>query len=194
MLTDNETRNKITHTALALFLAQGIKKTSVAEIAEQSGLTRVTIYRYFENKRELVDAAFLHIITVFQDVQSAIYQAQTLNIEAALDDIERGLAALPNGDMPTRLVELKRLYPRLFVNFHKTRTAIVKKIFDRLFEAGRQQGQLREGLNQEVVQVYFMETVINLVASPQLVAQNLSPVDIYATVKSIFLHGILKEG
>jgi hypothetical protein len=57
----------------------------------------------------------------------------------------------------------------------------------------KEQGILREGLNQEVIQVYFMESVINLIENPQLVSRNLSSTEIFATVKSIFLYGILKK-
>lgn len=178
---------------MELFLSQGIKRTAIDEIAARAGVTRVTVYRYFEDKRQLVREVFLYIVAVFQRVQTSIYQAQEVDVEAALDEIESGLAALPGGDLPTRLDELKRVYPKVFTEFHDTRTAVVKKIFDRLFKVCRQRGILREDLSQEIVEVYFLESVINLVENPRLVALSLSPAKIYANVKDIFLHGILKE-
>lgn len=193
MSDEFETQNRIILAALELFLSQGIKKTNVDEVAVQAGVTRVTVYRHFGNKKKLVEAAFLHIISAFQNVQTSIAQTQELDVEKCLDSIEAGLAALPQGDLPTSLDELKRLYPDIFSKFHETRVAVDKAIFDHLFEVGRQQGLLREGLNQNIVRVFFMEFVVNLVESPQLVALNMSPVEIYANVKSIFLHGILKE-
>ena len=39
----------------------------------------------------------------------------------------------------------------------------------------------------------FIEAVVNIVENPQLVSLNLSPAEIYHTVKAIFLHGILQE-
>lgn len=193
MNDDNETRERIILAALRLFLAQGIKKTAVSEIAEQAGVTRVTVYRYFGDKRGVVHAAFMRPIVVFQQVQAAIAQEQDKAIEPHLDAIGRGLASLPQGDLPTRLDELKRLYPDIAAEFHKTRIGVVKDIFDRLFTVGREQGLLREGLNQDIVEVVFLEAAANALDNPRLLALNLSAADIYNTVKNIFLYGILKE-
>lgn len=193
MNAGNETHERIVLAALQLFLAQGIKKTSVSDIADQAGVTRVTVYRYFGDKKSLVRAAFMRPITVFQQVRTAIAQEHGQNIEAYLDTIGMGLAALPQGDLPTRLDELKRLYPDIANEFHETRMDVVKNIFDRLFAVGREQGLLRKGLNQEIIEVVFLEATTNVLDNPRLVALNLSSAEIYNTVKSIFLYGILQE-
>ena len=193
MNAENETHEKIVLAALQLFLAQGIKKTSVSDIADQAGVTRVTVYRYFGDKKSLVRTAFMRPITVFQQVRTAIAQEHGQNIEAYLDTIGMGLAALPQGDLPTRLDELKRLYPDIANEFHETRMGVVKNIFDRLFAVGREQGLLRKGLNQEIIEVVFLEAATNVLDNPRLVALNLSSAEIYNTVKSIFLYGILQE-
>ena len=193
MNAGNETHERIVLAALRLFLVQGIKKTAVSEIADQSGVTRVTVYRYFGDKKSLVRAAFMRPITVFQQVRTAIAQEHGQNIEAYLDTIGMGLAALPQGDLPTRLDELKRLYPDTANEFHDTRIGVVKNIFDRLFAVGREQGLLRKGLNQEIIEVVFLEAATNVLDNPRLVALNLSSAEIYNTVKSIFLYGILQE-
>lgn len=189
----NHTAEKILWTALELFLAQGIKKTSVDEIAAQAGVTRITAYRYFENKNALVRAAFWQIITVLEKTRSELAQTSEENIHLYLDSLERGFSALPKGDLPTRLGELSRLYPEMYAEFHAARKATITHIFDQLFEKARSQGLLREGLNREIVQVYFTESVVNILESRRLKALGLSTSEVFSTVKSIFLHGILKE-
>lgn len=191
--TTNETRERIVLAALQLFLAQGIKKTAMSEAAEQAGVTRVTAYRYFGDKKSLVRAAFMRPVSVFQQVQEAIAQEQGQDIESYLDTIGMGLAALPQGDLPTRLDELKRLYPDIAAEFHQTRMSVVKNIFDRLFDSAREQGLLQEGVRQEIVETVFIETATNALENPRLLALNLSSSEIYNTVKNIFLYGILKE-
>lgn len=189
----NETQERIILAAMHLFFAQGIKKTAMSEVARQAGVTRVTAYRYFGDKKSLVRAAFMRPVTVFQQVQDAITQERGQKIETYLDTIELGLAALPQGDLPTRLDELKRLYPEIAAEFHATRLGVVKNIFDRLFAAAREQGLLRDGVRQEIIEVVFMEAATNALENPNLVALNLSSSEIYTTVKNIFLYGILKE-
>ncbi|MEZ4518152.1 MAG: TetR/AcrR family transcriptional regulator [Chloroflexota bacterium] len=193
MIEDHATRDRIALAALQLFLAQGIKKTTVSEVADQAGVTRVTAYRYFGDKKSLVHAAFMHPVGIFQQVQAAVAQAQGEAIEPYLDAIGVGLAALPPGDLPTRLDELRRLYPDIAAEFHDTRVSVVKDIFDRLFAVGREQGVLREGLNQDVVEAVFFDVATAALDNPRLLALNLSGADIYNTIKAIFLYGILKE-
>ena len=49
----------VTEVALDCFLANGIEKTKVADIALHSGLTERSVFRYFETKADLVLAASL---------------------------------------------------------------------------------------------------------------------------------------
>jgi len=135
----------------------------------------------------------MRIVSAFQKVQEDIYREQSQEVEGYPDHIGEELTALPRGDLPTRLDELRCLYPDIWKEFRETRLGIVEKIFDGLFEAAGSQGLLREGLNYEVVQAYFMEAVVNVMESQSLVSLNLSPAEIYSTVKAIFLHVVLKE-
>lgn len=51
-----ETRRRILDAASALFYAQGIRATSADRIIEQVGITKVTFYRHFRAKSDLVVA------------------------------------------------------------------------------------------------------------------------------------------
>jgi TetR/AcrR family transcriptional regulator, cholesterol catabolism regulator len=194
------TEHHILVTALDLFLTQGIKRISMDAVAHAAGLTRVTVYRYYGNKEELVQAVFRHIAA---GVVQAREKAERLpangllgglddDIETVTDLIGSGLAALPPCDFPMRLDELRRLYPTIYREFHDTRLAALEVIFERLFTATSAHGRLRPDLNQQIVKTYFMEAVTTVVESPQLLALGLSPDEIFQTVKAIFLHGILK--
>ena len=80
-----------------------------------------------------------------------------------------------------------------FARVHRKRTQSVKNIFDQLLKKGQKAGLLREGLNREIIQIFFMEAVINFIENPQLVGKNYSPEEVYNTVRSVFLYGILQK-
>ena len=42
----NNTRDRILRAGLDLFLQQGIRKTSIDDVADRAGVTRVTVYRH----------------------------------------------------------------------------------------------------------------------------------------------------
>lgn len=186
------TREKIISGALDLFLKQGIKKTSIEEVADQVGVTRITIYRYFADKKQLVEAAFLLIVTILEKARQEMETSPGQDIEPYLDQIIQQLSAFSKGDLPARMAELNRLYPDIHQDFHQARSAAIRAIFDHLIEAAARQWLLRENLNRQVVQAYFQSAVINVMQDPGLVSRDLPPAEIFATVKAIFLHGILK--
>lgn len=186
------TAQHILETALDLFLTQGIKKVTMDDAAHAAGITRVTVYRHYANKKDLVSAVFLHIAAGFEQAREAVENEQNQDIEAIVDIIGTALGKLPPCDFPARLDELNRAYPAVFRQFRDTRLAALNVIFERLFALAETQGRLRPDLNRTVVQTYFMETVVNVVESQRLIALGLSPDEIFRTVKLIFLYGVLK--
>jgi AcrR family transcriptional regulator len=97
--TEQETNARITLAALGLFLLQGINKTTISEVSAQAGVTRVTVYRHFGDKRGLVQATFLRVAAIFQDVQADLEQEKDPDVEHYLDRIGTKLGALPSGDL-----------------------------------------------------------------------------------------------
>lgn len=57
---EEETRQRIVESAVALHLEQGPTRTSVNAIAERAGVNRVTVYRHFPDTRTLLEACSAH--------------------------------------------------------------------------------------------------------------------------------------
>ncbi|NDJ55292.1 MAG: TetR/AcrR family transcriptional regulator [Chloroflexi bacterium] len=188
---DSSTAEHILHRALHLFLSVGIKRVTMDDVAQSAGLTRVTVYRYYGGKQDLVDRVFQQIAASFTTASQRLEDDRTVSIEETVDALGRALTNLPPGDFPARLDELRRLYPDIYERFRRTRHTALELIFEHLFDAAAAQGRLRPGLDRAVVQTYFMVAVVNVIEHPQLIGQGLAPDTIFQTVKSIFLHGIL---
>ena len=56
-----EKRTNILNSALTLFVRNGVKDTSTAEIAKEAGIATGTLFLYFPTKLELINALVLHI-------------------------------------------------------------------------------------------------------------------------------------
>ena len=188
------TCRKIVNMAFELLLSQGIKKTSMEDVARAAGVTRMTVYRCFGGKQELVAAAFNQVLEVLAESLADVEQAgESLSVPQQLERITRGFAALPQGDLPARLQELQRVYPFVWEAFHTRRKELIGELFNCLFEQAARQGVLRPGLRPEVVQAYFSTAVVNVLQDPQLVSLKLGTAEIFETVKDIFLFGLLNE-
>jgi len=86
---DSAKRRQIVEGARRIFLAQGFDAASMGEIARAAGVSKGTLYVYFENKEQLFEAI------VHEQCQT---QAESLfNIDPADGDIEAVLTRLGTG-------------------------------------------------------------------------------------------------
>ena len=186
------TLSRITDAALALILAQGVKKTDLAEVAARAAVTRVTVYRYCGNKQGMVRAVCLRIAAVFQRAAEGRPIDSIRDIDARLNRLGEELSGMPTGDLLARLEEIHRLYPEVYAEFRALRQAAVDGIFQQALSAATRERSLREGLNLEVLKAIFWAAVVGLIENPALVSSNISLAEIFTTVTAVFRHGILK--
>lgn len=186
---EEDTKSKIILAALELFSEQGIKKTTIEEIARHAGLTRVTVYRYFADKQQLVHEVFLRVEQVFQNGLAELEQNSESNWENVLAQIGEGLTLLPMGDVFAQFNEIKWLYPDVYHSIQEVRETTLTGIFEHLLD----QDLLRPGLSRPVVQAIFWELIINCFDNPRFASLSLSNAELYHVVTNIFLHGIFKN-
>lgn len=187
----DRTRERISQAALRLFLEQGVRKTSLEEVAEQAGVSRMTIYRYFPDKPALVREAFLGLAALFAAAHEDIRREAAGGIDAALDRVFLYFDAMPQGPALARLDELKKLYPDIFDAYRRTRREALNGIFECLRDAMVRQGVLRSGLNEDVVRAVFLEALLNVVDNPALKELGVPPSEVYATIRTVLLHGVI---
>jgi len=187
---DNRTKEKIILSALTLFSKKGIGKTCVNEIAYQAGVTRVTVYRYFPEKRELIRATMLRFEQVFEKGLEDLKQNPQADWVTILDQIGKDLNALPQGDTFARFDELKRLYPDVYESIQEVRMTVLNGIFDHFFAQAERQGLLRPGLNRSLVHAFFWELAINFFDNPRFKSVGLSDETTYRVITDLFLHGV----
>ena len=190
---ENETQERIVRAALDCFSAQGIKKTSMDDIAQAAGVTRVTVYRYFADKRDLVREAFLSIERIFQRADHDFAADPGADVYAALEQIGRDLNALPHGNPIAHRDELRRLYPDVYDEVQAFRLEVMDELFDHLFAASERQGLLRPELNRNFVQAIFWEALVNIFKNPNLNDLGLSNEAMFRQFTEILLHGVLKH-
>lgn len=192
MQTDT-TPERIELAALRLFLQHGVKKTNLTDVAHQAGVTRVTVYRHYLGRHELVQAVCLRIAAIYQQAADDGPGDSVQEVEARLKQLGERLSALPQGNLLGVLDEIKRLHPDVYEKFSATRRVAVDKIFRNALAVAAREGTLREGLNREVLRALFWAAVVGLIENPTLISSNVSLADIFGTVTELFRHGLLKN-
>jgi AcrR family transcriptional regulator len=193
MTTPEDTRSRIMTAALKRYLLYGIKKTSMEDVAAEAGLTRVTIYRYFPDKKGLVQAAFMHLVDVLRQVQLEMLDNPEMDMESVLDRMGEIFADLPRGDMHLVQHELSRLYPDVWRSFLRLRSEVMDSIFEPLFAKAERRGLLRPGINRAVMQAYLLNAYMDTLQEPAVFHLKTSQEEILQTIKTIYLNGSLRN-
>lgn len=193
MTTEQPSQERILQAAVRLFLEQSVRKTSAEEVAFQAGVTRVTVYRYFTDKKGLVRAVCLRIAAIFQRAADDSRGRSIDQIDACLNQLGKELSDLGPGNLFGLLDEIHRLYPEVYEDLRRARERAIDAIFQQALAAARRDGSLRKGLNQEVVRAIFLSGVVRLIETPSLISAHVPPEEIVATVTMVFRHGILKD-
>jgi AcrR family transcriptional regulator len=189
----DKTNDRIVAVAIDAMLTDGVKKMSLADIAFKAGITRVTVYRYFGDKRGLVRAVCLRIASYFQKAAQAEPNDTMQAVDVRLNRLGEDLRALPPGNLLARIDEIGRLYPEVHEEFRATRQDAIDRLFQQAIAAATRERTFRSDLNLQVLKVIFGASVINLIENPTIISSNISLSEVFATVTEVFRHGILVE-
>ncbi|HSV85590.1 MAG TPA: TetR/AcrR family transcriptional regulator [Levilinea sp.] len=192
MTTTEDTRERIAMAALKHYLSSGIKKTSMEDVAAEAGLTRVTIYRYYPDKKNLVKAAFLYVVDKLQQVYRAIIEAPETDLEEALERTGKVFYTLPQGDLRLAQYELSRLYPDVWRLYLQARNEALDSIFEPLFAKAERRGLLRPGINRIVTQTHLFYAFMDTLQVAAAFQGKASQEEVLQTIKTLFFNGTIR--
>jgi AcrR family transcriptional regulator len=145
-----ETKERILAHANQLFMKYGVRSVTLDDISRDLGISKKTIYQYFENKEDIVcEVARAHM----QSEVEAGDQIAGIS-ENALDELARfvhyTIQSLKTIS-PQLIFETQKYYPRAWQVFHDHKNDyILRKVRENL-ERGIREGLYRAEINVEIV-------------------------------------------
>ncbi len=152
---DDHVREKISEKALEAFLEKGYHKTTMNEIAASLGISKTTLYNYFDNKEKIFFAAFDYRIEVRQNKILSLIE-EDLNVFASEKFFKELYRSMTNSlRFSNDVMNLANENNELRENF----TIRNKKAFSRRIEFmdnKKKQGIIREDLDSDLVAAMFI--------------------------------------
>lgn len=170
-----DTKLRIQEKANDLFRRYGIKSITMDEIATQLGASKKTLYQYFSDKDELVEAVVSNTIRFAQQICEKNRDESKDAVQelfAALDFVQQIFSEMN----PAMMYDLEKFYPKAYRHFleHKNRY---------LFEVIKD--NLRRGIDQEL---YRPDINVDIIARFRLEGMMLAfNQDIYPSSKYNFV-------
>lgn len=154
---------KILDGALDAIAARGVKKLSMSDIIDASGVSRGTLYRYFSNKDEVLAAVSEFVCTGFEKGIRESAEGITDPMEI-FRSVMRFYARYTNENTPDRIFEVEPLF---HLNFFRSRFPRYKQAVEEALESAFTylETVMGESINREK----FAETLVRLQLSTLLV-------------------------
>ena len=159
MIAETNTKVRIREKAKELFLRYGIRSVSMDDIANQLGMSKKTIYQYFTDKNELVDAV---VDEEVNDMQSDCLRCS----ETARDPIEEIFLTVDQiieqlGNMnPMVLYDLEKFHVRAYQRFMEHRNRFLLQIIKKNLEWGIREDLYRSDLDVDVLSKFRLESMM----------------------------------
>ena len=185
-------QNQIKKSALELFNQYGPSKVSIDEIANHANVSKVTIYKYFDNKnglyREVIKMIFDENIKAVQQVISDdIPFFQKLKIIIAT---KSNSLSYMKGEFLNELIKSDHEIKEYIEGNYKNR---MKEIMFAFYEQGKREGYIDKNLSNEIIYLYIDTFKIGL-SEKSLNSESLvSSSNTFEELINLFFYGLIKK-
>lgn len=162
---------KILEHATERFITLGFKSVTMDEIAQDLGISKKTLYQFFSNKEDLVEAASFNVFEVISTGIDEI-QAMRKNPIEEIYTIKDFVMHFLKNEQSSPQYQLKKFYPLIYKNiqekiFNKMSTCVVDSL-----KRGIEMGIFRKEIHLEFIfRLYYK--VINMIKEKELLEVSL---------------------
>jgi AcrR family transcriptional regulator len=155
MVEHEEKYQNIIEQVYSIFMQHGIKNVSMDDLCRQMGISKKTLYKYVENKADLLKK----ISSYIQDlITTRLNELEQLDLNAI--DVLLEMSRVSSGNHmrinPMVSFEIRKYYPQVYENYICTKKELIVGSILKNLEQGIKEGLYREDLNKEIVaHLYF---------------------------------------
>ena len=185
----NEIRRKIIDAAIMAFNIDGVKFT-MDTVAQSTGMSKKTIYKYFESKDDLILAAVNEGFDEVKRAEQRIISNPDLDI---VEKLKQVIVVIPDQYISVdwrRLKEFEDYSPRAFKQISERVSTGWDSTFALLNEATRE-GKLRE-VNPAIFKSMVDSCIAGFINDGTLVREGIAYRDALAEMINILIEGIRK--
>jgi AcrR family transcriptional regulator len=187
-----EVKERIQEKATELFRRYGIKSITMDEIAAQLGISKKTIYQYFADKDELVDAV------IDQDLQDSRVDCLRCE-EKAENAIHENFLILDNihehlRDMnPVIIYDLQKFHPAAYLKFITHKNSFLRQMVENNMRQGIQEELYRPDIRIDILSKFRVESLYLTFSQDFLNGTNFSLAELQQELFIHFMFGIATQ-
>lgn len=188
-MTKSKKLQQITETAHTLFMRHGIKRVTIEEICRTATVSKMTFYKYFDNKNDLAISVLDSIFTKAEKHYRNIMAQDGSFSEKVKDIIKLKLEA--SKDVSTEMLQdlWNNPVPEV-ANYMKKRTQLSLKLFLDDMIAAQNKGEIRQDINPHFI-LYFIGKMQEIATDEKIIHMYETVQDFTSEIINLFFYGIL---
>lgn len=158
-MTDIATKERIKLQAAELFMKYGVRSVSMDDIANQLGMSKKTIYQYYADKDELVDAVIIEEISHNEnccEIDRSNSENAVHELFLAMDMVVEMFRSMN----PSVLYDIQKYHPNAFLKFHKHKNDYLYSVIRENLVRGIKEDLYREDINIDIISRFRVEIML----------------------------------
>ena len=182
----------ILNKATDLFLNFGFKSVTMDQIANEIGISKKTIYNFFENKKHLVN-----VVTncMYASITSGIKQIKKESLDpiSELFDIKLFLIKILKGERTTPLYQLRKFYPETHKEITQKQFDFMTKSAIESLKSGVKLGLFRKDIDIDLISRLYFNGMIGIKDQDIFPAEKYEPTFLMLKYIEYHLRAIVTE-
>ena len=192
-MKNDETRSDILEKARRLFLLNGFSKVTTGDIAGSIGVSKKTLYKYFETKEALLEASIFQMI---QDTCERIEKAVndgSITFPQKLVSVRRIVLETVTSFKPGFLNDIRKNARSLWQKIEVIRREKLSVNLTALVIMGKSQGYIRSEFNEKIFLVLFLNLIDGTINPDSLSESSYSAAELLEGIFALMFAGALTD-
>ncbi len=182
---------KILLQAKNLFMQYGTRSVSMDDIARNLGISKKTIYQYFEDKNTIVEKLHNYMIEFDKKMINDIHNDSKDAVEEVLKITQLKIQEIKQLK-PAFIYDLRKYHPNVWENHHAHHNLYVKVAILENLNRGIKEGLYHQDFNMEIIATLRIASFEGVATMLELL-QKFDMSEVISTMTSHFIKGLVTE-
>ena len=184
-------RKQLIQTAKDLFFKYGIKRVTVEEICQEAGVSKMTFYKHFKNKNELVKTMIMQMTDEAMEKYRKLMDSDIPFEEKIRETIHMKLEGADNMSQAFFSDYIPHAEAELHDFIHQRMHEMMGLIIKDYAEA-QKRGDIRQDIKIEFI-LWYLNKMLDLMEDEQLARMYGTPQELIMEMVNFFFYGIMPK-
>jgi len=187
-----DTKQKILEQTFGLIMKYGIKSVSMDDISKRIGISKKTIYQYFDNKKSLINEVIEdHIEKDEADISSIIHEADNAIDEMLL--VAKHVLLFLRGMSPSMMFDTQKYYPQIWERVQTQHFSFIRNTIVDNIKRGQDEGYYCDDVDADIISKMYVRQILTLADESVFPLSKYDRSDLYKSLVTYHVRGLLND-